>query len=602
MNLAGNITKLKKYFDCAYLIALVLYVACYACNQTAVSFPFWNVIIGISSFFLMAVAVYRLISILADNIKKPLYAVVIFLAAFLIFALYIYSLVAGEIAALIILPYALIGAMGINADQILYSCIGGNLLMVVQNIVIILTGSTNDLTEDRDFFYLGNNVFKLHRLNSKSLTNLSSHWFWIIAAYLWIRGKKITWLEILALSALDFFVYSLSASNTSLVTITLLVLIAALIKVYSIIDDKTLLNKNNLFVGFSKFVSVCLRYLFVVIAAGCIGLSLAFNTGSPLMFRLDSILHNRLAYGYRGIMEYGINILPFDIPSYGVDRSADGYYFFLDNSYLSLLIRYGVIFLVFYVMCMTYILNRYKKYTYGALILCVCAFACVEEPRLFELPYNFFILLLLADKNIDDKFVANAEKVKRNKGIILKVCSAVICIGLLIGVFFVNYPRYKAVKKMDALDQNACYIYSAVQKNIDAAIASGEWNELLANNSSYQLGDLLSKPSDYSSVNGIAWSEAISNPKIHSYYSVPYGVGSDSFAVNDILISDEVKNFIGNGSVVIEYDAVSGKVYSVWYSESSGCVAIDDGRDNTRAGRLRDGVVPEGYYAGGVNG
>ena len=55
---------------------------------------------------------------------------------------------------------------------------------------------------------------------------------------------------------------------------------------------------------------------------------------------------------------------------------------------------------------------------------------------------------------------------------------------------------------------------------------------------------------------------------------------------------------IGDGSVVIEYDVITGKLYSIWFAESSGCYAISGGRNTDRVERLRENVIPEGYYAG----
>ena len=602
MNLAGNISKYKKYFDVAYLIALLLYVACYACDQSAVQLAFLKFVFIISSFVLVVVAVYRLISAIADRSNKKIFSVVVGIAAFLMVALYIFSICTGDNSYLTILPYALIGAMGVKADQILFSCIGGNIVMIFYNLVLVLAGKAGLRLEERDFIFFGDNVFNVSRMNSNTLTDLAAHYFWIIAAYLWIRGKRITWFEIIALGALDVLVYSLTGSNTTLLTISLVLILAVFMRIYTIIDRKCVVDEMTVLKVISKILSFCSRFSFLIVAALCIGLAFVFNTGSSLMVRIDSILHNRIAYGHRGLMELGISFLPREIEAYGIDNSADGYYFFLDCSYISLLIRYGVLFLVFFLGCMTLIQNRFKKYLYGTLILVVCALACVEEPRLMSLPYNFFILLILADANIDDKFAVITEKKKNNREILLKVCSTVMCVVLLFGVFFVNYPRYKAIKKLNELDQNAALIYSAVQVNIDMSVALGEWDEVMANNSSYQFGDVLSKPSDFSNVTGLSWNDAVSNPKVHSYYSVSYGNGSNSYAVSNILINDKVKNLIGDGSVVIEYDAVSGKVYSVWYSESEGCVAVDDGRDCTRVGRLSDEVVPEGYYAGGANG
>ena len=63
--------------------------------------------------------------------------------------------------------------------------------------------------------------------------------------------------------------------------------------------------------------------------------------------------------------------------------------------------------------------------------------------------------------------------------------------------------------------------------------------------------------------------------------------------------SDEVNGLIGSGSAIIEYDVITGKVYAVWYSESSYCYEIPYGRQSDRAGRLRDdSLAVEGYSTG----
>ena len=98
----------------------------------------------------------------------------------------------------------------------------------------------------------------------------------------------------------------------------------------------------------------------------------------------------------------------------------------------------------------------------------------------------------------------------------------------------------------------------------------------------------------------------LKDPKEHAFYSVSYDTsyaGSDEKSIVDILINDEVKSLIGDGSIVIEYDVVKGKVYSVWYSETPGCYVIPGGRRTDRAGRFRTDVKNvEGYSTGKVNG
>lgn len=601
--------KSKKIFDVVYLTALVLYVACYACNKTAAAFPFLNVIFGISSFCLMLVAVYRLISVMLGNKDKLLYSIVIGIAAILLMALYVFSLINGEHSFITIVPFALIGAMGMNADHVLYAGICGNVLLILFNACNTLfteNGLSYSEMTVRDFFYLGDNGFYVSQFNCYSCTDLAAHYFWIIAAYLWIRGRKITWLELLSLGALDIFVYSITGSNTSLLAISMVLLFAFVLRfvvAFNMLPSKENGSGDGIFRGrLVSVLSFLARYSFVIIATICICLAACYNTGSPIMFRLNQILHNRISYGFRGLMEYGVHFVAEDNPTVAMCSSADGFYFYLDCSYLSLLIRYGILFLVVYLAGMTFIQMKYKKYIYGALILSVCALSCIEEPHLNELPYNFFILLLLADKNVDSKLTVVNTEPKKNRVKILKVCSIALTVSLLVGAICINSPRFKAVKKLDSLDEKAAQIYERVQVNIELAQYTGEWDELISSSDSYEFGYVLSKPSDYSEVTGMSWETAVSSPKEHSYYYVTYEAGGDNAAIVDLLLSGEIKDLVGDGSLVIEYDLASGKVYSIWYSESSGCTAIEDGRDYTRSERLRSDVIPTGYYAGGVNG
>ena len=123
-----------------------------------------------------------------------------------------------------------------------------------------------------------------------------------------------------------------------------------------------------------------------------------------------------------------------------------------------------------------------------------------------------------------------------------------------------------------------------------------EWRLYAEDGSDYGLD-----PEDFELVTGIRWNDASDNLKAHSYYAFYYDktVDPSSSDMTDILISDETKQLIGTGSVVVEYDAVTGKVYSVWYSETKNCSVINDGRLN-RAVRLRMDEQPEGYYTGEV--
>ena len=119
---------------------------------------------------------------------------------------------------------------------------------------------------------------------------------------------------------------------------------------------------------------------------------------------------------------------------------------------------------------------------------------------------------------------------------------------------------------------------------------------------SVEYGDLLERPDDFKTVTGTYWDEAIKDPKKHSFYSVYYDSNNDQqYDVLELLINDEIKNMVGEGSLVIEYDVVAGEIYSVWYSEESGCSIIPGGRKADRAARLKDDItILEGYSTGDI--
>ena len=300
----------------------------------------------------------------------------------------------------------------------------------------------------------------------------------------------------------------------------------------------------------------------------------------------------RLSYGLRGIKEFGIHLIAHDVPSYGMNSSVDQYYNFLDCSYISILVNSGLLLFVFFLCSMTVVQLRHKNYIYGCLILAVCALSCVEEHHLSQLPYNMFLLLLFADIDVDKK-VSATEKKPIKAGILASIA---LCIAFVIASVLVNYPRFIAVQK---LDSTAGSIYKALQANMDQMTSDGSWAVLTSELDSYDYGQVLTRPDDFEDVTSLNWKSAVNNPKEHSYYCFTYAsTSSEWYLIEDSLITEEVRELAGNGSVIIEYDVSAAKVYSVWYSEEPGASVIDGGRSDSRSERLREDIPAVGYYAG----
>lgn len=585
--LTGLGAKTKKYVDVLYLVALFLYLADSACSLTYKPPVFCGYLVTASTVVFVIVAIYRLTVEFSNNMKKAACAFIFLLIGAAC------SLFINDGFSLAVIACAVVGAMGVNADHVLGAGIAGNVVLVISNLVTsFLIDPTTLKTEiqQRDFFYLRDSLY-VSRFNNRSATDMGAHYFWMAAAYVWIRGKKITWGEIVALAALNALVYSLTGSSNSLLCISILIVVAVVVKLHHLVFRD---GKSNKFTdGLKRIISVCSKFSFAIICAVCVIIACCFNLTNPVITRINSLFHDRFSYGYRGIVEYGIHLFASDVPNYGINTSADGYYNFIDNSYLNILVGSGVVLLLFYVISLTAIQIRHKKFIYGAVIFAVCALSCVEEHHLAELPYNFFLLLLFADIDEGKK---NSTVSKFRKPVLVNIASFTAFALLVVAVVGVNYPRFERIKLLDSVDARAGEIYLSVQRNLEISDP-----RIFAAMSSDQYGEVLVNPEDFKSVTGMSWNDAVSNPKAHSYYSFYYdGNSADTSEMAEILLSSDTKDLIGKGSVVIEYDIASGKVYSVWYSNTSGCNAIADGRNN-RAERFRT-VNPEGYYTGVAHG
>ena len=596
-------TKTKKTVDRIYLIALFVFVAYYACSLTKSTPPFLDILYTVSTFALMLVAVYRIIVGKSKYLSSTIFAVLFVFAGILMFITYFLSISQGGIN-LTLIVFALIGAMGVKADKVLLSGICGNLVMIINNIVSTALSDQGSLFndfQDRRYSIFGNNVFYVSKYNNFSSTDLGAHYFWIFAAYLWVRGKKITWGEILALFGLNCLVYALCASNTTLLCICILLVFAVILKLWTKINTKSDNHANNKIIIFlQKLLGYCSKFSFIIFAAIGIILALSYDIADPLSSRLNSLFHFRLSLGFRGITEHGINLFGSSGSFYGMNSSVDGFYNFLDCSYVSLLVISGVLMLIFYVGCMTIIQFRHKKYLYGLLIVAVCALSCLEEHHLSELSYNMFLLILLADFDLDNKIKIPVIDEKKARSKTINLITYPLGLVFIISSICLIYPKYNQVKEMDRLDIRAGQIYSSIQNNIDLMIEDGSWQKKTSAMNSSQYGDLLSRPDDFENVTGEYWNNAIMDPKAHSYYSLYIDSQSaDSDIISGLLISDETRQLIGNGSIVVEYDVAEGKVYSVWYSETTGCITIPGTRNSNRISRFKPVVPAEGYSTGG---
>ncbi|HFI0456361.1 TPA: polymerase, partial [Streptococcus suis] len=116
---------------------------------------------------------------------------------------------------------------------------------------------------------------------------------------------------------------------------------------------------------------------------------------------LDKFLGGRIYLASKSLSMYGFNLLGRNIQWVGNGLSAEGQrstmsYFYVDNMYIQVLQKYGLIFLVIFLTVMTItMLILYRKKQYLLLVcLVILAFHATIDDLTFNLHYNFFLVLL----------------------------------------------------------------------------------------------------------------------------------------------------------------------------------------------------------------
>ena len=164
-----------------------------------------------------------------------------------------------------------------------------------------------------------------------------------------------------------------------------------------------------------------------------------------------------------------------------------------------------------------------------------------------------------------------------------ELLAVIAIIGIVAAFGFVNVVHHQRRLKLTEEDNIAREIFTASQNHMQSAVSDGSWIK--------QYADISVKDSDASSYYGDSMQLPDGVEKGDEYKEsnhdwrrfVVNGSNVDSLMQNTALgtllpqgsIDESVRN-PGNGSIVIEYDALQGEMFGVFYSDSCSTFKADD--------------------------
>lgn len=210
--------------------------------------------------------------------------------------------------------------------------------------------------------------------------------FNITALVLYINRGKIKLRQVLLLLISNFFVFYKTNSRLSFYMAVLMIIIMPLFQKF----PKILEN--------SKIFHIGMGLSFIIAAVCSVVLTVIYNPNIEWMKKLNSIFNDRLKFGNRSLMMYGVSILGkrnMEWTGNGLDSAGNKStetYLWVDNFYISIIQRFGILVSIVIILLLTFTLFKcwkVKNY-YLMLILTLIAGHCMIDDLFLYLNYNTF--------------------------------------------------------------------------------------------------------------------------------------------------------------------------------------------------------------------
>lgn len=275
-----------------------------------------------------------------------------------------------------------LGAYEISAKMVL------RLSVIVQSFILftVVIFSQIGLVEDH-IFESADRI--RHGLGFSWTTTGAVLFFYMAFAYVCVRNKKITYIELAVMELINFYFFKTTDSKMVFYLGTLGLVFWAMMKLF----------------GFRFPVTRAFRHVVLfaptVVAAFSVAIHKFYVAGNPFWDMADKFLNTRLRLGNAGIKTYGIHLFGQQIKWVGFKAGQENYdgYNYVDCSYLQILLEYGVVFLAVVILIYTLILYKAVKSENYIMVWCVLFILVfgITEPRLMNLSFNPFPVLLLCN-------------------------------------------------------------------------------------------------------------------------------------------------------------------------------------------------------------
>lgn len=220
-------------------------------------------------------------------------------------------------------------------------------------------------------------------------SDLAARIFYLMLGYIVIKKFSLNLPEYISLISITITTYVVTDTKLDLILMTMLILSSIFYKYISKILDYTNNIILNLTVILFIFINLFLAYV--------------YNPNNFILKIIDKVLTGRLYFGHVGFKDYNVTLYGQYVyqNGWGGIHKAVTNYFYIDSSWVRVLLMQGIIVYLFILWLIVRNVNNFllnKKYGLLMALLFVVISSAIDQ-HLLELSYNFIFLATFANSD-----------------------------------------------------------------------------------------------------------------------------------------------------------------------------------------------------------
>lgn len=325
------------------------------------------------------VVLFRYMVMRTSDIKKILFILLV-IGSFIIARRY------SGVDALLETGFLIAGANDIDYRKILKVYLIVEIPMTICTMIAGYTGVITNLV-----YHRGEQV----RMSFGFIypTDFAAGIVFLVTAWVVLRQARCTWVEIgLMIISVVLFEKYCDVRNSEIVMMILIICV-----VYLKIRNKLAAKKGKEYTP-----SLLLKILCLVAPYGLAGfmilVSRFYRPDIEWMAKLNTLFSTRLSLGKEVFDRYDIQIWGQDIPmrGYGGSTEVVADYFFIDSSYVNILMRLGLVVFILVMLIISIIMIKNLNHPYMLMAMAIVCIHSVMEHHMIEVYYDVFLMLPFA--------------------------------------------------------------------------------------------------------------------------------------------------------------------------------------------------------------